>query len=236
MPLFAKRYRMKATMSDAEIEAFIALPAPKVRGLNKAHYFLWTLFFSLMAYTGMRPGEVAGLSVNDVDFGRGVFVLKDTKTNEPRTVPIPVNVLPALQDRLKNCQGILFPGVDNTDWHYNFHTRVKRLGIVRDNLTPYSLRHSFITTLLSEGSDLFATQHIVGHHDIRTTAHYYHLDLKAMKRAQEKHPIIRKETSPNNILQAIRESIKSFGLEHDGRFKFYLSESNLTLKMEISII
>ena len=134
----------KATLSDKEIEAFIALPPIEntnpTRASNKELYHSFTLYFKVLAYTGMRPGEVAQLRTEAVDFGRNVFDLAKTKTNRPRLVPIPPIVLGDLQEYIKTInRDILFVNekgeqVKKVNWRHQFENRLGRLGIKRKNL------------------------------------------------------------------------------------------------------
>lgn len=238
---------VKATMSDEEIESFLSLK-PWGRTQNKHNYEVWTIFFSIMAFTGMRPGEVAHLTVNTCDFGRGIFILEDTKTNEPRFVPIPPNIADKIQKHISTLTGeYLFPSlmggnhngvgqvVDNVDWYYNFHQRIDKLGIKRKNLTVYSLRHSFITRLLEEDVNLFKVQKIVGHRRLETTQAYSHMTTKDIQEAIKKHPLIRSSTKPEEILQAFIEAIKAFKLEKDCRFKLKTVEEQKFYKLEVEI-
>jgi integrase/recombinase XerD len=252
---FKDKYRMKATMSDDEIEAFLALEAPvsisktvngKMRewsNVKPENYNKWTLFFKIMAFTGMRPGEVAKLTVNNIDFGRKIFIVEDSKTNEPRYVPIAPNLETDLKEHLSSLkQDKLFPSkredgvVSSTEWHYNFHTRIKRLGIVRPNLTPYSLRHSLITRLLEEDVNIFKVQKIVGHKDLRTTAHYTHLTTKDIMAAISKHPIVMRSTDPENILDQLQEFMEKLNVSKDNRFLYSLkrSKGKLGIKIEVA--
>lgn len=228
-------------MSDEEIEAFLGLPCPFQRAIHRTGKVFFrptdtkrwermTLFWKICAYTGMRPGEVAHLEIESVDFGRGVFVLTDTKT-VPRLVPIPPNIKESIDWYCKSLLGkFLFPSarggnhngtgpvVDSVDWHYDFHRRIDRLGIKRTNLTPYSLRHSLITRLLEEDVNLFKVQKIVGHRRIETTAQYTHLTTKDIQEAIRKHPLIRKATDPRSILRALLDTCNSL-FEKDERFE-----------------
>ena len=226
---------IKATMSDDEIEAFLNIPRPHQRGQGKALWCKWTIFFSIMAYTGMRPGEVANLTINDVDLGRNIFIIRDSKTNFPRLVPIPPNIEKLLKDYLKDVNSGLFERVDNVDWHYNFHRRIKMLGIKRTNLTPYSLRHSLITRLLEEDVNLFKVQKLVGHRRIDTTAVYTHMTIKDLENCIRKHPLIRRSTEPKEILEALIEMIKSFNFSKDKRFGYKLSEDNQSIQLVVFI-
>lgn len=257
--LFKKQVAEKATMSDEEIEAFLSLPAPVVTRYSKfgkkftyshdeKHYYNWTIFFTIMAYSGMRCGEVAALTTDDIDWGINCFVLKDTKTGIPRKVPIAPNIKRPLKRYTTLLDGkYLFPSrrggvndnykkvVDDVDWHYNFKTRIQRLGIKRRNLTPYSLRHSFITNLLSEDANLFQVAEIAGHKDIRTTQHYYHLNTKHLQRAIIKHSLIKKHTDPKDILRGVKELIDSFDLENNDKFEYKLSITDSKLDLDVKI-
>ncbi|MCR4307753.1 MAG: site-specific integrase [Candidatus Berkelbacteria bacterium] len=248
IPFLKKQAFEKATMTYEEIEAFLALPAPLTharRGKNGKMvwwnnapklYDKWTVFFTICAYSGMRMGEVAQLTINDVDFGRNVFIVKDGKTGS-RIVPIAPNIVDSVKNFLnKLTNDNLFPGVDNADWHYNFHQRITRLNIRRTNLSPYSLRHSFITALLSEDVNLFKVQRIVGHKRLETTAHYTHLVTKDIQQAITKHPIIRKNTDPEVQIQACREVVESFGFRNNPKFEITESYENGVWSFSVKIV
>jgi integrase len=247
-PHFPEEVFVKATLSDEEVESFLNLPPVEIEQWNRwrtarikrcptrRNYEKWTCFFSIMAFTGMRPGEVASLTVDDIDWGRGVFILDETKTNDFRYVPIPPNIAETIRKHITTLKDKeLFPGVDNVDWHYNFKMRIKRLGIVRKNLSPYSLRHSFITRLLEEDVNLFKVQKIVGHRQIDTTAQYTHMTTRDTIEAVKKHPLIRKNTNPQDKLKAIIETIKGFCLHEDSAFAYSLEESETGINFSVKI-
>lgn len=250
---------IKSTFSDEEIEAFLSLPpqtykvhysSGKVREkvCNQKAYHQWTLFFSIMAYTAMRPGEVAALSIDDIDKGRNIIHIRDSKTNTPRIVPIPQNIQQLLFDYISILDdSLLFRSrgggkkygkevFDNVDWYYNFHQRMKRLGIKRKGLTPYSFRHSLITRLLEEDVALPKVMKIAGHSDIRTTYGYTHMTTKDIQEAIKKHPLVRKTTDPRFILQSLIELIKAFGLHKDNRFSYSYKETENTLSIQVEIL
>jgi integrase len=199
------------------------------------HYAFWTLFYSVLAFTGMRPGELAGMTVDRVDFGQKVFLLRseDVKTKTSRLVPIPERVSKQLYEYVQTLKGeYLFPSqrtknrktgkptIDDVDWGYNFHTRINRLGIKRAGLTPYSLRHSIITRLLDEDVNLFRVQRLVGHSQIATTAHYYHHSTKALQQTVQKDPLARKTTTTQEVFNQLVEHVQQFIL---GDKRFVLS-------------
>lgn len=244
---FKKTFSIKATLSDSEIEAFLALPIPY--HAEKRHWQIMTVFWSICAFTGMRPGEVAHLKVDDVDYGRGVFYIRQSKTNQPGISPIPPNIIDLIRDHTKMVTDYLFPSklggthysaggeavIDNVDWGYDFKKRLKILGIKRVRLTPYSFRHSFATRLLEENVSLFHVKKLMRHTDLKSTLVYEHLTTKDLIQAIEKLPLIRKGTDPKTILQSLIELIKSFHIEQDSRFEYVLEESEDSLKFEVKI-
>lgn len=233
---FKEEYFEKGILSDSEIEGLLALEKPK--NVNENRWNTWTLFFSVLAYSSMRPGEAAHLRVKDLLFAQNVFNIRDGKTGQ-RYVPMAPNVATALQKHIRHlsAEDHLFPSVrggdtpgygsvvNAVDWGYNFNTRVKRLGIKREHLSVYSLRHSMLTRLLEEGVSLPRVMKVGGHKQIQTTLKYSHLSHKDMVEAIKEHPLIRKHTSPKEILKSIASVITNFDLHKDYRFTFTFTET-----------
>jgi integrase len=234
---FPEEQFVKATMSDTEIEAFLALDAPlmsrpDVRTGKMMHYRYaanrWqvkTLFWKILAFTGMRPGEVAHLTVDSVDFGQGIFIV--TGKTGPRIVPIAKHLTAELTTYIQQLTTTaLFPStqggtsrqggvMSDVVWGYDFHQRIKRLGIKRKNLTPYSLRHSFITRMLDEGINLYPLQNIVGHKQgSPTTSTYYHMATKTMARTLAKDPLSRSRMDYNQRFEQFRTNVRQLLSEY----------------------
>ncbi len=227
----------KATMSDKEIEDFLSLPPtmttrydPRLKknvsyALGAKRWRVKTMFWKCLAYSGARPGEIAHLTVNTVDFGRQVFLL-DGKTGK-RIVPIATCILEELREFVSSLSTEdLFPSqrggmtrqggvINDVAWGYDFHERLKRLGIKRKNLTPYSLRHSFITRLLNEDLNLYKVQNLVGHKQgSPITSTYYHLTTKALVKTLEKDPLQRTTMTPDERFILFRNSVRQLLSEY----------------------
>lgn len=207
---FKIRESNKATLSDREIEAFLAVPKPK--NSKPERYSMYTLFFKVMAFSGMRAGEVAALTISQIDFGRQVFILDHTKTT-PRLVPIAPSVVHDLTDYIKELDReelFIINGtiIDKNKWNEHFHMRCKHIGVKRPNLSTHSMRHSFITRMLSEDVNIFKVQRIVGHRSIETTNHYTHLVTKDLTIAMAKDPLARQSLPYNTRFKQFREGVR----------------------------
>lgn len=245
---FKEKPGIKATLSDEEIEAFLGLPRRSHQ--PQSHHTRMNMFWALVAFTGMRPGECAKLKPNDIDWGRGVISIEVTKTNTPGIVPIPQNIKYQLGNYLSTVKGeYLFPSlnggnhysaggeavINNVAWHFDWKKRLTKLKLRRSHLTPYSFRHSYATRLLEENVSLFHVKKLMRHNDLRSTLVYEHLTTKDLIEANAKLPLIRKGSDPKVILAHLVELIKSFHIEKDGRFRFAINETADSLLFQVEI-
>lgn len=239
----------KGTLSDSEILQIINCP-PLCKGEKyKKRWELFSLFFKILAFSGLRPIELAKMTVSDVDFGRNVFVISEvvSKTHSYRLVPIAPNILTDVKHHVTLSEKYLFPAkkdsymyhipvINKNDWVNHFKRRTEHLGIKRPKVTCYSLRHSFITTLLEEDVSFPKVMKIAGHRNYKTTLNYTHMTTKDIQSAITKHPLIRRATDPRQILDAFKEIIRSFEFDKNERFKFSLAESGGKLSVDITIL
>jgi integrase len=94
--------------TDEEIAHLIraAQKLPSPLGLRGATY---STLFGLLAVTGMRVSEPVGFDRDDVDFTRGVIIIRRTKFGKSRIVPLHTSTLEALR-RYVDLRDRLFPG------------------------------------------------------------------------------------------------------------------------------
>lgn len=137
----------------------------------------------LLAYTGMRAGEVCGLRWEDVDLTAGTVSVKRTaallnnriiykapKTrNSIRTIVLPQIALDALHDDQSIREGLICP-YRPANLHNRLSRLAKRIGI---KATPHSLRHAHASLLDRAGESVKVISERLGHGSIQTTLETY---------------------------------------------------------------
>ncbi|MET0447460.1 MAG: site-specific integrase, partial [Aeromicrobium sp.] len=144
----------------------------------------------VMAYCGLRWGEMAALRVKDVDITRRrlsveqnavevghKFIVGTPKSHERRTVPFPelleAGLRQACEDRPP--EALIFPSPDGSFMHNNtrgwFAGAVTRSGVPR--LTPHDLRHTAASLAISAGANVKAVQRMLGHASAAMTLDTY---------------------------------------------------------------
>jgi integrase len=149
---------------------------------------------TLLAYTGLRFGEMVGLRVEDVELQArrlrvrrsitqvgGKLVEGNPKSAAGRrSVPIPQRVMPILSARvtrrLPGQPAITSPngsllGLEN--WKRATRWRKAIVEIGRPSLRVHDLRHTYASLARRAGADLRLLQKTMGHASITVTAHIY---------------------------------------------------------------
>jgi len=216
-------------LSDEEIEQIIEVkPLPD----------RLSVFWATIAFTGARPSEIASLTKDSVDLKTGTIYITATKTKSTRTVPI--------SDRLKLVLNEYIPSVPNQLLFYikgkpnkpmysdqlraDFRDRLKKLGITK-KVTPYSLRHSFITRILDNEANLFAVQGIVGHKKADTTQAYYKESLKAKRKATRRDPMNAMVLSPEQRLKQTVEELQKTGIFETPGITYQISNNKIIIEL-----
>ena len=176
-----KQTKYPEVLSKAEVKRVLSAP------LNIKHRFLLMLIYS----AGLRVSEAVFLKVTDLDFDRGMIHIRQSKGRKDRYVMLSDSVKGFYETyRQKHLiKSWLFPGAD-PDEHLSirsaqaiFSASVEKAGI-KKRVSIHSLRHSFATHLLENGTDLRYIQELLGHKSSRTTEIYTHVtrfDLKRIK-------------------------------------------------------
>jgi integrase/recombinase XerC len=153
----------------------------------------------LLYSSGLRLGELLGLSITDIDIADAT-VLVTGKGNKERIVPVGRYALKAIADwqRLRGQMAApdetaLFVSQRGTRLSpRSVQARIdywaKRQGI-DCKVYPHIFRHSFASHLLESSHDLRGVQELLGHANISTTQIYTHLDFQYLAQIYDQtHP------------------------------------------------
>ena len=135
--------------------------------------------FALIYLYGLRVGEVALLSRDDLDLVRGRIIVRRLKGGVWNERPLFASALELLRGYLgedaSSPEGPLFPGRSGPlrkRQIQDLFTRYRdRAGLPR-RYTCHCLRHSIATHLLDAGTSLEFVQDHLGHRSIRSTSIY----------------------------------------------------------------
>jgi integrase len=130
--------------------------------------------------TGMRQGELMGLSWKDVDLKKGFIILHETKNGERRRVPLAGLGLDLLKEHAKVRRldtDLLFPGNVHKDKPIDlrkpFETALAAAGIT--DFHWHDLRHCTASYLAMDGASLAEIAEVLGHKTLAMVKRYAHL-------------------------------------------------------------
>jgi integrase/recombinase XerD len=144
----------------------------------------------MTAYSaGLRVGEVVRLKVNEIDSKRMSIRVTAGKGAKDRYTLLSTIALEVLREyfRLFKPKDWLFPGEERNDHLAErsaqevFKNAAKKAGITKP-ATFHTLRHSFATHLLEDGTDIRYIQELLGHGSIETTERYTHVTERGMQK------------------------------------------------------
>jgi site-specific recombinase XerD len=165
-------------------------PREEVAKLLKVTYNLKHKALLMTAYSaGLRVGEVVRLKVNEIDSKRMQIRVSAGKGAKDRYTLLSATALAVLREyaRVYKPKDWLFPGDDGKSHlaersaQQVFKDSKKKAGILKP-ATFHTLRHSFATHLLEDGTDIRYIQELLGHDSLETTERYTHVTQKGMER------------------------------------------------------
>ena len=131
--------------------------------------------------------ELLDLKITDIQSDRRLVLVRDAKGNKDRTTVLSETTLNLLRKyyRVYKPQTYLFEGPGGGKYSSkSVHAIVKHslalAGIARPAST-HTLRHSFATHLLENGTDLRYIQMLLGHTSPKTTEIYAHVSTKSLR-------------------------------------------------------
>lgn len=144
-------------------------------------------------HTGMRKGEILGLTWNKVDIKNRVIRLEpeDTKDNEPRTIPMCdklLEILKGIPRGIHNGHVFLYKGKPIAGFTNALKKACKKAGIlygrfVKDGFIFHDLRHTFNTYMRKAGVSESVVMEITGHSTRQMFDRYNTIDIDDTRKA-----------------------------------------------------
>lgn len=142
----------------------------------------------LAYHTGMRRGEILGLTWDQVDLKKGFLNLPPGSKNKPgRPVPLCDELLDMFRSMPRGLPGMpVFTrnGKTMTDFREAFEVSVKRAGI--EGFTFHDLRHTFNTNAYKAGVPIPTIMKITGHKTLTMFKRYTTITTEDLKAAVRK--------------------------------------------------
>lgn len=146
------------------------------------------LIISLLYSAGLRVSELVNLKVEDLELKEKSGWVRKGKGSKDRLFVISGNLAEDLEDYLnRRKEGIYVFSKERPLTTRNIQKIIKgtkeRAGISK-KVTPHTLRHSFATHLLEQGTDIRVIQAMLGHASLSTTQVYTHISSEQIKKVQ----------------------------------------------------
>ncbi|MEA4979676.1 MAG: site-specific tyrosine recombinase/integron integrase [Petrimonas sp.] len=130
---------------------------------------------------GLRLNELLHLKLTDVDSKNKIILIRNAKGGKDRVVMLS----PLLLESLKRYYQVYHPeeyliegqggGVYSEKSVQNIVKNAASKAGITKKVTPHTLRHSFATHLLENGTDIRYIQELLGHRSVNTTEIYTHI-------------------------------------------------------------
>lgn len=148
----------------------------------------------VLLYTGLRRDELTHLTWADVDFQRHVIAIQAKNGWHPKDYEVRhIPMAPRLRELLKALPR------NGGDWIFTTRTggphsghilsrdfrKLAKLCAIR-GASLHTLRHTFASHLVMNGTDVYTVQKLLGHSSIKTTEIYAHLAPDFLKAAVER--------------------------------------------------
>lgn len=168
-----KTHKLPQIFSVAQIQQLLSVIA------NQKHLMMVSLFYG----TGVRMNELRNIKLCDIDSKNYQLKVVSGKGGKDRFTLLPKQLLEPLRDYYKATRPSVYlfegqrkglPMHERSIQHF-VQTYVGKIGLGGKDYSAHTLRHSFATHLLDNGTDLHTIKELLGHSNIATTMIYLHL-------------------------------------------------------------
>lgn len=173
-----KEKRLPTVLSLEEVKQLI----------DATHNLKHKTLLSLIYSAGLRIGEAINLKINDIDSKRMLIHIKGAKGKKDRYTLLSSSFLELLREyyRTYKPRNYLFEGQNSAQYTATSSQKVLKNAADKIKLnkpiTLHTLRHSFATHLLENGTDIRYIQELLGHNSPKTTMIYTHVTETSIRK------------------------------------------------------
>jgi site-specific recombinase XerD len=147
------------------------------------------VMLTVLYSAGIRLGEVCRLRVDDIDSSRMLLRIRQGKGHKDRFAPLSPTALELLREwwRTTHPKALLFPNKNDASRplspatvQHAVKVAARDAGLTK-RVSPHTLRHSFATHLVEQGSAVRAVGVMLGHAHGRTTELYTHVSAAQVR-------------------------------------------------------
>lgn len=183
-------------LSEDEVERMLTFYCEKT-GNQKRNHTIILIFLDL----GLRCSEVPSIMLSDIHWNKGEILIRNTKTNSERTLPVSVRLGKALEEyvlhyRPKSSDGHLFLRTGRCEglvMDKEGIRRVVRFAFEKQNIKgwwkgTHTLRRTAASKVFNAGNSLKLTADFLGHKSIEATTAYIKIDIDSLRSLAGKWP------------------------------------------------
>jgi site-specific recombinase XerD len=160
--------------------------------------------------SGLRIGELIDLKLSDFDFKRKQLYIENGKGRKDRYTTIAESLFPLLKNYHNTYKPKVFFIENPKGGKYSpgsiraFLKKSAQAAGITKMVTPHTLRHSYATHMLEQGTDIRYIQELLGHSRPETTMIYTHVTRKDLQQIRSPlDNVIKKLSLPDNVNKKI---------------------------------
>ena len=175
---FVSKASIKRPKSEKKLSVVLN-KSEVVAMINSLDNVKYKLVIQILFGSGLRISELVNLKINDIDFIRKVITIRQGKGAKDRITIVSGKILGEIEKYLLEYQPLVFLFESHRAGEklsarsaQKVVTEAARLAGVNPEASAHSLRHSFATHLLENGTDIRYIQELLGHARLATTQIY----------------------------------------------------------------
>ena len=182
-----KELKLPRYLTITEIEDLL-----KLESISLRDKLIIELFYS----TGIRISELVNIKIKDINFSENSIKVRG-KGNKERIVLFGSVCKKMLMEYMHDKEYLFLNNKGGKLTSSGVEYIINNISLkstIKTNFTPHTLRHTFATHMLDNGSDLVTVQKLLGHDNLETTSIYTHVSNEHLRRVYlNAHPRARRK-------------------------------------------